>query len=115
MERVINMFPHENHGQLFMDLATNLSAVISQRLIPDIAGKRCAAIEVMIITPHIANLILKGDLHEIKTAMASSGSKGMRTFDDALFGLYSDGKITLEEALRNADSSNDLEAIINFG
>jgi len=115
MERVINMYPHENHGQLFMDLATNLSAVISQRLIPDIAGKRCAAIEVMINTPHIANLILKGDLHEIKAAMASSGSKGMRTFDDALFGLYTDGKITLEEALRNADSSNDLEAKINFG
>ncbi|MFU8790178.1 MAG: PilT/PilU family type 4a pilus ATPase [Methylobacter sp.] len=115
MERVINMYPHENHGQLFMDLATNLSAVISQRLIPDIAGKRCAAIEVMINTPHIASLILKGDLHEIKAAMSSSGSKGMRTFDDALFGLYTDGKITLEEALRNADSSNDLEAKINFG
>jgi len=100
---------------LFMDLATNLNAVISQRLIPDTAGKRCAAIEVMINTPHIANLILKGELNEIKTAMTSSGSKGMRTFDDALFGLYTDGKISLEEALKNADSSNDLEARINFG
>jgi len=115
MERVINMYPHDHHAQLFMDLATNLNAVISQRLIPDTAGKRCAAIEVMINTPHIANLILKGELNEIKTAMTSSGSKGMRTFDDALFGLYKDGKISLEEALKNADSSNDLEARINFG
>jgi twitching motility protein PilU len=69
----------------------------------------------MINTPHIANLILKGDLNEIKTAMTSSGSKGMRTFDDALFGLYKEGRISLEEALKNADSSNDLEAKINFG
>jgi len=115
MERVINMFPHDHHAQLFMDLATNLNAVISQRLIPDTAGKRCAAIEVMINTPHIANLILKGDLSEIKSAMTSSGSKGMKTFDDALFGLYKDGRISLEEALKNADSSNDLEAKINFG
>lgn len=115
MERVINMYPHEHHAQLFMDLAVNLNAVISQRLIPDMRGKRCAAIEVMINTPHIANLILKGELNEIKTAMTSSGSKGMKTFDDALFGLYKDGKISLEEALKNADSSNDLEAKINFG
>ncbi len=115
MERVINMYPHEHHAQLFMDLAVNLNAVISQRLIPDTAGKRCAAIEVMINTPHIASLILKGELNEIKTAMTSSGSKGMKTFDDALYGLYKDGKISLEEALKNADSSNDLEAKINFG
>lgn len=115
MERVINMYPREYHAQLFMDLAVNLNAVISQRLIPDTSGKRCAAIEVMINTPHIANLILKGELHEIKDAMKSSGSKGMRTFDDALFGLYKDGRISLEEALKNADSSNDLEARINFG
>ncbi|MGZ5013991.1 MAG: ATPase, T2SS/T4P/T4SS family, partial [Methylobacter sp.] len=115
MERVINMYPHDHHAQLFMDLAVNLNAVISQRLIPDKAGRRCAAIEVMINTPHIANLILKGELHEIKSAMTSSGSKGMKTFDDALYGLYKDGKISLEEALKNADSSNDLEAKINFG
>lgn len=115
MERVVNMFPHEYHAQLFMDLAANLSGVISQRLIPDLAGKRCAAIEVMINTPHIANLILKGELHEIKSAMTSSGSKGMKTFDDALFELYKTKKISLKEALKNADSSNDLEAKINFG
>ncbi|MDI1232578.1 MAG: PilT/PilU family type 4a pilus ATPase [Methylobacter sp.] len=115
MERVINMFPHEYHAQLFMDLAVNLNGVISQRLVFDMTGKRCAAIEVMINTPHIASLILKGELNEIKTAMTSSGSKGMRTFDDALFELYTSGKISLEQALKNADSSNDLEARINFG
>lgn len=115
MERIINMFPNVQHKQLFMDLSINLNAVISQRLIPDSEGKRCAAIEVMINTPHIANLILKGDLNEIKEAMKTSGSKGMRTFDDALLELYKAKRITLEEALRNADSSNDLEAKINFG
>lgn len=114
MERVINMFPQVQHKQLFMDLAVNLNAVISQRLIPDSRGKRCAAIEVMLNTPHISNLILKGALNEIKEAMANSGSKGMRIFDDALFDLYKAGRITLEEALRNADSRNDLEAKINF-
>ncbi len=115
MERIINMFPHVQHKQLFMDLAINLNAVISQRLIPDIRGKRCAAIEVLINTPHISNLILKGDLNEIKEAMKTSGSKGMQAFDDALLALYKAEKISLEEALRNADSRNDLEAKVNFG
>ena len=115
MERIINMFPQAEHKQLFMDLAINLNAVISQRLIPTLEGKRCAAIEVLVNTPHISNLILKADLNEIKTAMQASGSRGMKVFDDALFELYKANKITLEEALRNADSRNDLEAKINFG
>jgi len=115
MERIINMFPHVQHKQLFMDLAVNLNAVISQRLIPDVRGKRCAAIEVLINTPHISNLILKGELNEIKEAMKSSGSKGMLAFDDALLALYKAKKISLEEALKNADSRNDLEAKVNFG
>jgi twitching motility protein PilU len=115
MERIVNMFPQARHKQLFMDIAGSLNAVISQRLIPDIRGKRCAAIEVMINTPHISTLILKGEIHEIKEAMATSGSKGMKTFDSALFDLFKDGKITMEEALKNADSSNDMEAKINFG
>ncbi|MFZ2726731.1 MAG: PilT/PilU family type 4a pilus ATPase [Methylococcaceae bacterium] len=115
MERIINMFPHVQHKQLFMDIATNLRGVVSQRLIPDVRGKRVAAIEVMINTPHIANLILKGDLTEIKGAMTTSGSKGMKTFDNALYDLYKAGKISLEEALKNADSRNDLEAKLNFG
>ncbi len=115
MERIVNMFPNAMHKQLFMDLAANLRAVISQRLIPDVRGKRCAAIEVMINTPHVGQLILQGRLHEIKDAMANSGTKGMKTFDDALYDLYREGKISMEEALKNADSRNDLEARINFG
>lgn len=115
MERIINMFPQALHKQLFMDLSINLNAVISQRLIPDIQGKRCAAFEVLNNTPYISNLILKGDLHEIKEAMSTSGSEGMKIFDDALLDLYKAERITLEEALKNADSRNDLEAKINFG
>jgi twitching motility protein PilU len=115
MERIINMFPHVQHKQLFMDLATNIKGVVSQRLIPDLEGKRCAAIEIMINTPHISNLILKGELNEIKDAMKTSGSKGMKTFDNALHDLYTTGLISMEEALKNADSRNDLEAKINFG
>ncbi|MCK5830742.1 MAG: PilT/PilU family type 4a pilus ATPase [Methylococcales bacterium] len=115
MERIINMFPQVEHKQLFMDLAINMNSVISQRLIPTPDGKRCAAIEVLINTPHISSLILKGDLNEIKEAMKSSGSKGMKTFDDALYDLYQAQKISMEEALKNADSRNDLEAKINFG
>lgn len=115
MERIINMFPQARHKQLLMDVAGNLNAVVSQRLIPDVSGKRCAAIEVMINTPHISNLILKGELYAIKDAMASSGIKGMKVFDHALYDLYKEGRISLEQALRNADSQNDLEAKINFG
>jgi len=115
MERIINMFPHVQHRQLFMDIATNLKGVVSQRLIPDLQGKRCAAIEVMINTPHVSSLILKGELNEIKEAMKTSGSKGMKTFDDALHELYKEGKISMEEALKNADSRNDLEAKLTFG
>jgi twitching motility protein PilU len=115
MERVINMFPQELHKQLFMDLSLSLRAVVSQRLVPDVRGKRCAAIEIMINTPYIADLILKGELHSIKEAMDGSGAKGMQTFDTALFNLYKAGKVTLEDALINADSRTNLETKINFG
>ncbi len=115
MERVVNMFPQEYHKQLFMDLSLNLRAVISQRLVTGVDGKRVAAVEILINTPHIAELILKGDLHEIKQAMEDSGQKGMQTFDSALFNLYKEGRIELEEALNNADSRTNLEAKINFG
>lgn len=115
MERVVNMFPQEYHKQLFMDLSLNLRAVVSQRLVTSVDGKRCAAVEILINTPHIAELILKGDLHEIKQAMEDSGQKGMQTFDMALFNLYKEGRIELEEALNNADSRTNLEAKINFG
>jgi len=115
MERVINLFPQELHKQLFLDLSLNLRAVISQRLVTGIDGKRCAAIEIMVNTPHIGDLILKGHIDEIKEAMGSSGAKGMQTFDMALYNLYKEGRIELEEALNNADSRTNLEAKINFG
>lgn len=115
MERVINMFPQAAHQQLFMDLSLNIRAVISQRLVTGIDGKRCAAIEILVNTPHIADLILKGELDEMKIAMEESGQKGMQTFDKALFNLYKEGRIELEEALNNADSRTNLEAKINFG
>ena len=115
MERIINLFPQALHKQLFMDLSLNIRAVISQRLVLGVDGKRCAAVEILVNTPHIAELILKGDLDEIKVAMAESGQKGMQTFDLALFNLYKEGRIDLEEALNNADSRTNLEAKINFG
>jgi twitching motility protein PilU len=115
MERVINMFPSDLHRQLFMDLSLNLRGVISQRLVRDVNGKRVAAIEILINTPHIAELILKGEFNEIKAAMRDSGARGMQTFDDALYALYKDARISLEEALVNADSRTNLEAKINFG
>jgi twitching motility protein PilU len=115
MQRVINMFPQELHKQLFMDLSLNLVGVISQRLAVSVDSKRAAAVEVMINTPYIADLILKGKIDEIKEAMASSGTEGMQTFDVALFNLYKAGRITLEEALIHAESKSNLQAKINFG
>ena len=115
MERVINMFTQDMHKQLFMDLSLNIRAVISQRLVLAVDGKRCAAIEILINTPHIQELILKGDIDELKVAMAESGQRGMQTFDAALFNLYKEGRIELEEALNNADSRTNLENKISFG
>ncbi|MGK0297577.1 MAG: twitching motility protein PilU [Gammaproteobacteria bacterium] len=115
MERVVNMFPQASHKQLFMDLSLNLRAVVSQRLVVAVDGKRCAAIEIMINTPHIAELILKGEIEQIKEAMGESGQKGMQTFDMALHNLYKEERIDLEAALSNADSRSNLEAKINFG
>lgn len=114
MQRVINMFSQEQHKQLFMDLSLNLVSVISQRLVIGVSGKRAAAVEVMINTPHIADLILKGKIDEIKEAMSTSGAEGMQTFDMALFNLYKAGAVTLEEALANADSRTNLESRITF-
>ena len=105
----------ELHKQLFLDLALNVRAVISQRLVQGVDGFRVAAIEIMISTPHIADLILKGQVGSIKEAMEQSGAKGMQTFDMALFNLYKEERIDLEEALNNADSRTNLEARINFG
>jgi twitching motility protein PilU len=115
MERVINLFPQDLHKQLLMDLSLNLRAVVSQRLVKGVDGMRVAAIEILINSPHIADLILKGELHDLKEAMESSGTRGMQTFDMALHELFKQERITLEEALSNADSRTNLEAKINFG
>ncbi len=115
MERVINLFSQDLHKQLFLDLSLNIRAVISQRLVQAVDGRRVAAIEILINTPHIADLILKGNISDLKEAMEQSGAKGMQTFDMALFELYKEERIDLEEALNNADSRTNLEARINFG
>ena len=115
MERVINLFPQDLHKQLFLDLSLNIRSVISQRLVQGIDGYRVAAIEIMINTPHLADLILKGQIGGVKEAMEGSGAKGMQTFDMALYNLYKEERIDLEEALNNADSRTNLEARINFG
>ena len=115
MERVINLFTQDLHKQLFLDLSLNIRAVISQRLVQSVDGRRVAAIEILINTPHIADLILKGNISDLKEAMEQSGAKGMQTFDMALFALYKEERIDLEEALSNADSRTNLEARINFG
>lgn len=115
MDRIINFFPEERRPQLLMDLSLNLKAVVSQRLLRTVDGKgRAAAIEIMINSPLIADLILKGETHGIKEIMAKSRDEGMQTFDQALFDLYEADKITLEEALRNADSANELRLNIKL-
>lgn len=115
LQRIINMFPEELRAQLYMDLAVNLRAVISQRLVRTIDGKRCAAVEVMINTPYISELILRGDVDDIKETMAESQDRAMQTFDDSLFQLYKEKRISKEEALSNADSAANLESRIAFG
>lgn len=115
LDRIINMFPQEQHAQIFMDLAHYLRAILSQRLVRARTGKRVAAVELMINTPHIKDLILKGDISEVKDALKSSGEKGMQNFDEALLTLYKNGTITLEEAMSHADSRSNLEAKVNFG
>lgn len=115
LDRIINFFPEERRAQLLMDLSLNLKAIVSQRLIPHISGKgRVAAVEVLLNSPLISDLIFKGDVHEIKEIMSKSRELGMQTFDQSIFDLYEDGKITYEDALRNADSVNDLRLKIKL-
>lgn len=115
LERIINFFPEERHAQMLMDLSLNMRGIISQRLIPTPDGKgRCAAIEILLNSPLIADLIFKGDVGGIKTIMAKSQQLGMQTFDLALFALYEAGKISMEEALKNADSLNELRLKIKL-
>jgi twitching motility protein PilU len=115
IDRIINFFSEERRKQLLMDLSSNLCAIISQRLIRTADGKgRRAAIEILINTPIIADKLLKGEFHEIKPIMAKSRELGMMTFDAALFDLYNDGAISYDEAIRNADSANELRLNIKL-
>ncbi len=115
LDRIINFFPEERRHQLLMDLSLNTRAFISQRLIPKADGiGRAAAIEIMINSPLISDLIFKGDVHEIKEIIGRSRELGMQTFDQALFDLHESGAISYEEALRNADSVNDIRLKIKL-
>jgi twitching motility protein PilU len=114
LDRIINFFPEEKRRSLLSDLSINLQAFVSQRLIPTVDGKRCAAIEILLNSPRIADLIKEGDVLEIKTIMEKSEPMGMQTFDIALYNLYMAGKITLEETLKNADAENNLRLKIEL-
>src|SRR5450755_1243215 len=115
LDRIINMFPREQHNQIFLDLSQYLRAIMAQRLVMGKENRRVAAVEVMINTPHIGTLVKKGDVVAIKEAINASGERGIRSFDVALHELYKQGRVALEEALVNADSRANLEAKINFG
>lgn len=114
LDRIINFFPEERHNQLLMDISINLQAFISQRLIPTVDGKRVAAIEILIGTPMVKDLILKGDVVALKEIMEKSEELGMQTFDSHIYKLYKAGRISLEEALKNADSPSNLQVKINL-
>lgn len=115
LDRIINFFPEDRRNQLLLDLSLNLKATIAQQLIPRADGKgRCVAVEIMINTPLIADLIRKGDIHLIKDTMKRSTEQGMKTFDQALFELYKAGEITQEDALRYADSANEVRLMIKL-
>lgn len=115
LDRIINFFPPEQHAQIWMDLSLNLKAIVAQQLLPAKDGKgRRAAIEVLVNTPLVSDLIRKGDVHEIKEVMKKSANAGMQTFDQALFQLYQSGEIEYEVALSHADSANDLRLMIKL-
>lgn len=116
LDRIVNFFPETLHRQLLMDMSLNVRAIISQRLLPTIDGTaRVPAVEIMMNTPYVSELINKGEIGAIKDAMKESTEPGMITFDQALIKLYKDKKITLDEALNNADSRNDLSLAIRLG
>ena len=115
MDRMMNMFPPDMHKQLLMDLSLNLKAVISQRLVPGMKGKLACAVEVMVNTPYIKELLRDGNFNEIKEIMEKGDTAGMQTFDQSLYNLYKTDKISIKNALAYADSSTNLEWKINFG
>ena len=116
LDRIINFFPADRQNQVWMDLSLNLKAIVAQQLVPTPDGKgRRAVIEVLINTPLAADLIRKGEVHELKSLMKRSTELGMQTFDQALYNLYVQGEITYEDALLHADSANDLRLLIKLG
>jgi twitching motility protein PilU len=114
LDRIINFFPEERHKQLFLDLSLNLQGFVSQRLIPTVDGKRAAAIEILLGTPRVCDLIKQAKVLEIKEVMEKGEQQGMKTFDSALFDLYKQGRISYEEALKNADSKNNVRLRIQL-
>jgi twitching motility protein PilU len=115
LDRIINMFPRDQHNQIFLDLSQYLRAIISQRLVVAKSGARVAASEVMVNTPYMSELIKKGDVIGVKEAIRTGTERGMLSFDSSLYNLVREGRIELEEALSSADSRTNLEAKINFG
>jgi len=114
IERIMNFFPIERHAQIYLQLSLNLRAIVSQRLIPSVDGKRMAALEILMDIPRVKDLIKKGETDTLKEAMEQGVQEGCQTFDQALFGLYKAGKITLDQALANADSANNLRLKIKL-
>ncbi|MGH7208045.1 MAG: PilT/PilU family type 4a pilus ATPase [Nitrospiraceae bacterium] len=114
IERIMNFFPSERHTQIYLQLSMNLRAIISQRLIPSVDGRRVAALEILMDTPRAKDLIKKGSIDELKDAMEQGVQEGCQTFDYVLFNLYKTGKITLDQALINADSANNLRLKIKL-
>ena len=115
MDRIMNMFPADMREQLLMDLSLNLKAVVSQRLVPGMKGKLACAVEIMVNTPYISELLRDGNFSEIKEIMEKGDTTGMQTFDQSLYNLYKSDAITIKNALAYADSSTNLEWKINFG
>jgi twitching motility protein PilU len=114
IERIMNFFPLERHAQIYLQLSLNLRSIISQRLIPSLNGKRVAALEILLDTPRIRDLIRRGDVDILKEAMEQGVQDGCQTFDQALFMLYKEGQISLDQALINADSANNLRLKIKL-
>jgi len=115
LDRIINMFPRDQHNQVFLDLSQYLRAILSQRLVPTKSGLRVAACEVMVNTPHMSDLIKKGDVIGVKEGIRTGTERGMLSFDASLYNLVREGRVELESALASADSRTNLEAKINFG
>ncbi len=116
LERILHLVPKERREQFLFDLSLNLKCILAQQLIPDAHGiGRHATFELLLNTPRVADLIRRGELHEIKDVMAKSGESGMMTFDQSLYQLFSEGKITEQDALHHADSANDLRLMIKVG